>query len=106
MKILTILLLLFLQLIKDQKNKKNIMASAFIKIRDKIEALYSIKSALHSKASNEKRKLRNSEIRQLETIKREMRDLDKASKILSAFRDEHFVQFSIDYGANKNRALE
>ena len=52
------------------------MASAVIKIRDEIEALYSIKSAIHSKVSNEKRKLRNSEIRQLKTIKREIRDLE------------------------------
>ena len=41
---------------KRSKNKKNRRASSFIKIRDEVDALYSIKSAIHSKASNEKKK--------------------------------------------------
>lgn len=90
---------------KRSKNKKNRRASSFIKIRDEVDALYSIKSAIHSKASNEKRKLRNSEIRQLETIEREIRDLDEESNMLSAFRDEHFAQFSVEYGASKKRSF-
>lgn len=90
---------------KRSKNSKNRRASAFIKIRDEIDALYAIKFAIHDKASKEKRNLRNSEIRQLETIEKEIKDLDEASNMLSAFRDEHFAQFSVEYGANKRQSF-
>ena len=90
---------------KKSKSKKNRRAKAFIKIRDEVDALYSIRYAIYNKASKEKRNLRNSEIRQIETIEREIKDLDEASNMLSAFRDEHFAQLSVEYGASKKQSF-
>lgn len=90
---------------KKSKRSKNRRASTTIKIRDEIETLRTIKWSIIDKALKEKRNLRNSEIRQLKIITKEIRDLDEAANMLSAFRDEHFAQFSVEYGASERQSF-
>lgn len=86
---------------KRSKTSKNRRASAAVKIRDEAETLRTIKYSIIDKAFKEKRNLRRSEIRQLKTITKELKALDQAASMLSAFRDEHFAQFSVEYGASE-----
>ena len=90
---------------KGSKNSKNRRASAAIKIRNEIEALRFIESNIINIALKEKRSLRHSEIRQIKAITQEIRNLDEAGNMLSAFRDEHFAQFSVEYGASDNQSF-
>ena len=90
---------------KKSKNSKNRRSSAAVKIIDEAETLRSIRHSIIDKALKEKRNLRHSEIRQIKTITKEIRDLDTAANMLSAFRDEHFAQFSVEYGASENQSF-
>ena len=68
---------------KKSKNSKNRRSSAAVKIIDEAETLRSIRHSIIDKALKEKRNLRHSEIRQIKTITKEIRDLDTAANMLS-----------------------
>ena len=88
---------------KGSKNNKNKRSSAFIKIRDEVDALYDLRSSINKEAAN--RNLRNSEIRAIENINKDIAKLENISEILAAFRDEYYMQSLIEYGATKNQSF-
>lgn len=86
---------------KKSKTSKNRRASAAVKIRDDADVLRAIKYSIVDRALKEKRNLRYSERRQLKALTKEIEKLDQAANMLSALRDEHFAQFTVEYGASE-----
>jgi len=96
---------IFSMIDKGSKNNKNKRSSAFIKIRDEVDALYSLRSFIKKEANNENRNLRNSEIRALENITNDIAKLEDISEMLASFRDEYYAQSLIEYGATDNQSF-
>lgn len=90
---------------KRSKDSKNRRASLFTRIRDEVDALYAARDTIHDKVTKEKRSFRNSEIRHIETIEKEIKDLEEKSNMVSAFRDEHFSQLSLEYGISQQQSF-
>ncbi|GAB4168649.1 MAG: hypothetical protein Tsb006_7120 [Rickettsiaceae bacterium] len=84
---------------KKSQKRRSLRSKLFIAIQDEIARLGAEKGFIHNKALELERNLLNSEIKQLENIDREIKELEQASSELFAFSDDNSAYFELEYGA-------
>ena len=90
---------------KRTKKSKNERSSFFVETRSAISSLYAAKSSILEESMSQDRALRNSEILKIEQISADIKELEEGSEILSSFKDEHFAQCQIEYGATPRQSF-
>lgn len=84
----------------DARSRKirNMRKEAFIDMQNDIQELSMLKNQIYKRASDLRRELLNSELRNVEQIKRDINLLEQESAELTSFSEENSSYFELEYG--------
>ena len=99
--------LYFSHSILDARSRKirNMRKEAFIDMQNEIQKLGMVKNLIYKKASDLKRELLNSELRNIEQINRDIDLLKQESSEITSFSDENSSYFELEYGLAEDRSF-